>query len=206
MRLKGKVISWNDEKAFGFIKPNTEVNDVFIHKNALFNSQRTPVIGDIITFSLSKDKQGRACASEATFTGEKRNDFSRQKAINHKASKETGMFSLMLAVLFFIAIGLGTYVNELSLHAFYGLIGINIVTFFYYAFDKFKAQTGRFRTPESTLHLLALLGGWAGAAFAQQLFRHKSKKLTFRRAYWLTVIINIVGIVVGYLNGYLMAI
>ena len=59
MRLKGKLIKWNEDKAFGFIAPNGGGDHVFIHKTAFSNRKRTPKINDVITFSISKDKQGR---------------------------------------------------------------------------------------------------------------------------------------------------
>jgi cold shock CspA family protein len=34
MRLKGKLLKWNEDKSFGFILPNGGGNDVFIHKTA----------------------------------------------------------------------------------------------------------------------------------------------------------------------------
>ncbi|MGL6045682.1 MAG: DUF1294 domain-containing protein, partial [Vogesella sp.] len=37
----------------------------------------------------------------------------------------------------------------------------------------------------------ALLGGWPGAALAQYVFNHKSTKPSFRRLYWLTVLLNV---------------
>ena len=46
------------------------------------------------------------------------------------------------------------------------------------------------RTPESTLHLFGLLGGWPGALAAQRLFRHKSSKASFQATYWITVVLN----------------
>jgi len=62
---------------------------------------------------------------------------------------------------------------------------LNLLTFWMYWVDKRAAQTGQWRTPESTLQLLALAGGWPGAWLAQQVLRHKSSKLSFRVAYWL---------------------
>ena len=50
---------------------------------------------------------------------------------------------------------------------------------------------GAWRTPESTLHFLALAGGWPGALLAQQFLRHKSTKVEFRSVFWGTVIMNV---------------
>ena len=60
-----------------------------------------------------------------------------------------------------------------------------------YAMDKSAAKSGAWRTQESTLHGLSLIGGWPGALIAQQVLRHKSKKEEFRFVFWLTVVINI---------------
>ena len=65
------------------------------------------------------------------------------------------------------------------------------VTFLVYAFDKSAAQKGAWRTPESTLHVLSLIGGWPGALAAQRILRHKSRKTSFRFVFWLTVALNL---------------
>lgn len=67
----------------------------------------------------------------------------------------------------------------------YGLL--NLGTFAVYAFDKNAARQGQPRTPESTLHLLALLGGWPAARLAQRWLHHKSRKTRFLIGYWATV-------------------
>lgn len=76
-----------------------------------------------------------------------------------------------------------------SIVGWYALIGA--VTYLVYAKDKQAAQQGKWRTPESTLHLLSVLGGWVGAMMAQNYLRHKTKKSEFRLAYYLTVIVNL---------------
>ena len=69
-------------------------------------------------------------------------------------------------------------------------IGLSIITYIIYAVDKSAANKGAWRMQESTLHLLALAGGWPGALVAQQKLRHKSKKESFRFVFWVTVLLN----------------
>ncbi|MGM9426419.1 DUF1294 domain-containing protein [Hydrogenophaga sp. MI9] len=71
---------------------------------------------------------------------------------------------------------------------------LNLVTFFVYWRDKFAATKGAWRTPEDTLHLFGLLGGWPGAWFAHQILRHKSAKQAFRNVYWMTAILNVIAL------------
>ena len=71
-------------------------------------------------------------------------------------------------------------------------IGLSIVaSFLAYALDKSAAINGRRRTPEKTLHLLGLAGGWPGALLAQQLLRHKCSKGSFVAVFWITVAANV---------------
>ena len=72
---------------------------------------------------------------------------------------------------------------------------MSVITFIAYAIDKSAAEKGRWRTQESTLHLMALIGGWPGAILGQMTLRHKSKKKAFRQVFWFTAILNIAGLV-----------
>jgi len=83
-------------------------------------------------------------------------------------------------------------------------LGLSILTFALYAGDKRAAQRNRWRTPENTLLIVGLVGGWPGAAIAQQVLRHKTKKLSFRTRFWLSVIVNVIAFVVfaWYLNAH----
>ncbi|QSX79887.1 DUF1294 domain-containing protein [Lysobacter solisilvae] len=64
------------------------------------------------------------------------------------------------------------------------------VTYTAYALDKHAARRGRWRIPESTLHLLELLGGWPRALLAQHLLHHKTRKAAYRQAFWKMVVVN----------------
>ncbi len=72
---------------------------------------------------------------------------------------------------------------------------LSAVLFAMYGFDKAAAQRGGWRTPEATLHLFAVAGGWPGALVAQRVFRHKTKKQPFQAIFWCTVIANCVALV-----------
>jgi uncharacterized membrane protein YsdA (DUF1294 family)/cold shock CspA family protein len=182
VRLKGKLIQWNTDKAFGFIAPNGGGHHIFIHKTALANRDRTPQINDIITFSMTKDKAGRHCATDATFSGEK---------LKKKEAKKVSKFSVYLSLLFLASITASFFLGYVPEKLLYVYLGLSTISFLSYAIDKSKAQRGKWRTKERTLHLLALLGGWPGAALAQQYLRHKSSKKAFRNAFWFTVFVNI---------------
>lgn len=73
--------------------------------------------------------------------------------------------------------------------ALYGVL--SIVTVAAYGIDKSAARGHRRRISEQTLLLLGLLGGWPGALLAQQLMRHKTRKRSFRRAFWGSVVLNV---------------
>ena len=67
----------------------------------------------------------------------------------------------------------------------------SLVAFAAYGVDKSAARRDAHRISEQTLLLLGLIGGWPGALVAQQLFRHKTRKRSFRRAFWGTVGVNV---------------
>ncbi|MEM7811423.1 MAG: DUF1294 domain-containing protein [Planctomycetota bacterium] len=68
---------------------------------------------------------------------------------------------------------------------------LSVVTFAAYGWDKRRARVGGRRVPEKTLHLLALTGGWPGALLGQQLFRHKTQKMSFQLVFWLTTVTHV---------------
>ncbi len=59
-------------------------------------------------------------------------------------------------------------------------VGMSVVTFAIYGFDKIQAKTSNGqRVPEMVLHLLAVAGGVAGAWIGRGVFRHKTLHLKF---------------------------
>ena len=56
---------------------------------------------------------------------------------------------------------------------------INVLGFLIMYIDKRKAKYGRWRIPEKTLILIALLGGSIGCLVGMYTFRHKTQKIRF---------------------------
>ncbi len=75
------------------------------------------------------------------------------------------------------------------------LVVINVVGFVAFGWDKFCAVHDMYRTPESTLLMIAAIGGAAGSIAGQRLFRHKTRKEPFRTYLNITVLINVFGAV-----------
>lgn len=55
--------------------------------------------------------------------------------------------------------------------------------------DKLCAVNGKWRTPEATLHLFELIGGWPGSYLAQRIYRHKISKTGYQICFWLIVVL-----------------
>lgn len=66
----------------------------------------------------------------------------------------------------------------------------SVLAFGLYGYDKQRAKTGQWRIPEKILHGVELLGGWPGACVAQQLLRHKTRKVSFQIWFWLIVALH----------------
>ena len=71
-------------------------------------------------------------------------------------------------------------INTLHSCLAYYLLGINAVTFIVYGIDKYKAKKARWRIPEATLLLLAVLGGSIGAWMGTKVWHHKTKHKKFK--------------------------
>ena len=86
------------------------------------------------------------------------------------------------------------YFNRIPSLLVLAYFAVSLITFVVYAWDKFSARRGGWRTAESTLHLLALAGGWPGALVAQRLLRHKSRKQKFLLVFWASVLLNVAAV------------
>ena len=66
----------------------------------------------------------------------------------------------------------------------------SIISYLLYRSDKRSAIASRQRIPEKWLHLSEGVGGWPGALVAQQLLRHKTRKLSYQLVFWLIILLH----------------
>jgi uncharacterized membrane protein YsdA (DUF1294 family) len=69
------------------------------------------------------------------------------------------------------------------------LLAINLVAFCAYGYDKLIAGTGVVRVPERILLGQVLLGAVVLAPLARWLFRHKTRKVSFRVQFWTAEVV-----------------
>ena len=197
-KQQGIVKKWQDDKGFGFIETETGAA-VFFHVSE-FKAQRRPTIGEQVVFTVGQDSQGRLRAKQVQELGfvqqkmAKKNSQIRQRnqKRSHQADFEAGQKKrLILGLGFYAILALLAVMQKISWLVVGWYFVLGLITYGMYAKDKAAAQSGEWRTPESTLHLLSILGGWVGAMVAQTYLRHKSQKPEFRMTYYLTVVINL---------------
>ena len=186
MRYQGKITSWKDDQGFGFITTNGSSDRIFFHISAFKNRKRRPATNEIVTYNVETDPKGRLRAENLAFAG------------NHppaSSSHDRRSIPLILAIFFILFVIAATISEKIPVIVLALYIGTSIIAFVVYAFDKSAAQNDRWRTEESTLHFLGLIGGWPGALAAQRFLRHKSKKQSFQNIFWSTIILNCAGFV-----------
>jgi len=87
----------------------------------------------------------------------------------------------------------------MSNYLLYGLLiylaAINIVAFFLYGIDKWKARHDKWRITEARLIWIAVAGGSIGALLGMKIWHHKTKHNKFRFGLPAILILQIVAVV-----------
>jgi len=193
MRHVGRITKWNDDKGFGFVTLHNGGARAFVHIKAFQVSGRRPVEGDLISYDTASDSRGRLNATSVRFAGQ------RVMTPAAKVKRPVGprrppkrIPRLALGALFLLGavVLMVRGVVPAVLPLLYLLM--SCASYLMYGFDKEVAgKAGWRRTPENTLHLLDLAGGWPGGLIAQHVARHKTAKASFQRGFWITVLVNL---------------
>jgi uncharacterized membrane protein YsdA (DUF1294 family)/cold shock CspA family protein len=194
IRLVGRLHDWNDARGFGFVTPNGGGERAFVHIGAFESRARRPSDGDLLSYVTTTDARGRRNAAAVRFavaSASAARDAGAD-ARRHRPFRATG-FALVFA-LALLALAVAGWVRWVG-PAGYALM--SAVTYLAYFADKSAAMRRRRRIPENMLHLMAVLGGWPGAAYAQQHFEHKRSKAAFVSTYRTSIAINLIILAAG---------
>lgn len=213
MSKHGTIIRWDATRAFGFIRSAESAGDVFFRVRD-YRGATAPREGVVVVFDdIHVGGKGPRATSVRTASSPP-SDAHRARSNHgvrthrpapprHTPAHSTGRtpnkapspaagaalaYSLMLVWAGLLAWGVWT--RTLPLWTLAALAALNAITLWMYATDKNAARAGRWRIPESQLHVLSLLGGWPAAWLAQQNMRHKTSKTEFRAVYWLTLVLH----------------
>ena len=206
MEKNGTVIRWDEGKAYGFIRSDDTHADVFFHlRDMQRGSGQIPAVGMAVVFQEIHvgGKGPRAVAVRPI--GQSAKPMDRHRATTRQPWREsarprhtpsspapaTNLWVVPLAIAFAAFIGWCIWRRFLPAWVAGVLLGVNLVTFMRYWFDKYAASRRQWRTPESKLHFWSLAGGWPAAWLAQQVLRHKSSKPEFLGVYCATVFVNL---------------
>lgn len=69
---------------------------------------------------------------------------------------------------------------------------VNILGYFLMFLDKQKAKKHKWRIPENTLMLVAIIGGSIGSIIGMQTFRHKIKHIKFKFGIPIILVLQVI--------------
>jgi len=107
MRTHGTLTKWNDDRGFGFITVAQGAEEVFVHISAFPRDGRRPQLGELISFEVEKDAQGKARAIGVMRPGKR--ERSRKSARSARPQRASGFVSAVLSLLAIAAIGAYAY-------------------------------------------------------------------------------------------------
>ncbi|WP_334079074.1 DUF1294 domain-containing protein [Microbulbifer sp. M83] len=178
----GTIVTWDDARGFGFIEPSGGGRQLFLHIRDFSRQHRRPEQGLIVSFAVSADDRGRPRAIRV-----------RPRRGHHRpvVAGGRGGRAVLFCLVFYTVLAALVLAGRFPPLVPLWFLALGLLTFVLYAKDKSAARNGRWRTPENTLHLFSITGGWTGALVGREIFRHKTSKASFRMLFWLTVLGNL---------------
>lgn len=185
----GQLTKWKDDRGFGFIQPVDGSQEVFLHISEVKDATRRPQENDTIYYHCVVDSDGKIRACNAFILGARNNSLSSAKPSATPTSNFPILEVLILSILPLLGAINFTWITRNPLPLILYPV-MSLVTYVLYDDDKSRARQRNRRTPEKTLHLCELAGGWLGGFIAQRILRHKNQKQSYQIVFWAIVTIH----------------
>lgn len=114
--MRGKVVSWNDDRGFGFIQPEDQSGEVFFHISAVGNTARRPQKGDAVEFDTTRDKSGRLKAAWVRLEGVASAPASPRRRQANGSHRRQNPFSLFKIAALLVLLFAGWLLTQGPLH------------------------------------------------------------------------------------------
>lgn len=192
----GRVSHWDAAKGLGFVVPDAGGERLVLRRADLqgrLQARGDPVVGEPVRYT---PREGQARAVQSLRPSPPAAGHAQAPCRGGRGTS-SGPNSARLLVIPAFGLLLGalhmTWPLPRVVTTLYG--ALSMALFIVYGMDKWAAKRGRARVAETSLHLIALMGGWPGALLGQQVFRHKTAKPAFLRWTWAMVALNLLALV-----------
>lgn len=106
-RYSGKLKKWNAERGFGFIVADDGGQDIFAHITAFARDGRQPMEGEVLTFEVEPDRNGKRSAVRVRRPGDPHRDVAPPRPvrfIKSGAGNSTGFLGRVISGLLVCAL------------------------------------------------------------------------------------------------------
>ncbi|MEO8779792.1 MAG: cold shock domain-containing protein [Rhodanobacter sp.] len=103
MRTHGTLTKWNDDRGFGFIKPATDTEELFVHISAFARDGARPRIGELVSFEIEPRPDGKHRAVRIMRPGSRAASYRAHR--RPSSSTRCSPFLALVGVLVIAAIG-----------------------------------------------------------------------------------------------------
>ncbi|MBU8975897.1 cold shock domain-containing protein [Lysobacter sp. MMG2] len=107
MRAHGTLAEWNDDRGFGFIAAAQGGEKVFVHVSAFPRDGQRPRLGELISFEIERDANGKPRATSVMRPGAQ--STTRPRRHSERPARPARFVSAILSVLAIAAIGAYAY-------------------------------------------------------------------------------------------------
>lgn len=198
MRKQGTVVQWRESRSFGLIRAADSRADVMFRGRDFLGQPaqgmavefEEVLLGGRALHAHSIKPADAAMAAAAPRRG-------RATSVHldddmRPRQKRRGAMPVLLGIVAYYGLLVGaTVIGRISVPMLLSVPIFNLVVFFLYWHNKDAARRGGLRLHEDLLHLLAALGGWNGAWFAQRLLRYKPSTPWFHRTFWIATGVHV---------------